>query len=213
VTPALADATHLGLVASFSRPGGNITGITPYVEGLPAKQFELAREVVTTAAKIGILGNMNDPKAPPQQVEIEEAGRGIGLTIVCPEVRIPGDLQAAIQTFAKERVDVVIVLQTALILSERRQIAEMLAANRLPAIYGYREHVDDGGLISYGVDLRWCWRRAAAYVQKILNGTAPGDLPVEFPARIEMIVNHGAAKALGLTIPERLLATADEVIE
>jgi ABC-type uncharacterized transport system substrate-binding protein len=213
VTPALADAIHLGLVATFARPGGNVTGITPYVDGLPAKQVELALKVVPRAMRLGILGNSNDPKGPPQRREMENASRALGLSVVAPDVTNADEFGHAIETLAREHVDVVVVLQTALTLSERKQIAQLLAEKRLPTIYGYREHVDDGGLISYGVDLRWCWRRAASFVQKILNGSAPGDLPVEFPTRLETVVNLKAAKAIGLTIPESLLLLADEVIE
>jgi putative ABC transport system substrate-binding protein len=183
VCGALADAVHLGLIASYARPAGNVTGIAPYVEGLPAKQMEFAREIVPGAGKVGLLGNMNDPKAPPRQRELEDAARSLEVKLVVPEVSNPEDLDSAMQRLARERVDVVIVLQTTMLLSERRQIAVLAAANGLPAIYGYREHVDEGGLISYGVDLRWCYRRAATYVRKILNGIAPGDLPVEFPTR------------------------------
>jgi putative ABC transport system substrate-binding protein len=112
-----------------------------------------------------------------------------------------------------ERVDVVIVLQTTMFVSERRHIASLMAAHGLPAIYGYREHVDAGGLISYGVDLSWCFRHTATFVHKILHGTAPGDLPVEFPTRLEMVVNLKAAKQLGVTISPTLLMLADEVIQ
>jgi putative ABC transport system substrate-binding protein len=213
VCGALADAVHLGLIASYARPGGNVTGIAPYVDGLPAKQMEFAREVVPGASKIGLLGNMNDPKVPPQRRELEDAARSLEFNVVAPDVRSPEDLDGAMQTLVRERVDVVIVLQTTMLLSERRQIAALAAATRLPAIYGYREHVDAGGLISYGVDLRWCYRRAATYVHKILNGTAPGDLPVEFPTRLVMVVNLKAAQALGLTIPPMVLFQADEVIK
>jgi putative ABC transport system substrate-binding protein len=213
VSPALADADHLGLIASYARPGGNVTGITPYVAGLPAKQMQLAREVVPGARKIGLLGNLNDPKAPPQWRELEAAGRALGLTATGPTVHDPGGITAAIEALAHDRVDVVIVLQTAMILSARQQIATLMTAHRLPAVYGYREHVDDGGLISYGVGLRWCFHRAATFVHKILQGTPPGDLPVEFPTQLEMVVNIKTAKALGLTIPPSLLARADQVIE
>ena len=213
VSPILADAVHLGLIASYAHPEGNVTGIMPYVAGLPGKQMELAREVVPGANKVGLLGNMNDPKAPPQQQELEDAGRALGMTVVVPEVRGPNDLGGAIQALASERVEVVIVLQTSMILSERRQIAPLLATHRLPAIYGYREHVDDGGLISYGVDLRWCLHRAATLVHKILTGTAPGDIPVEFPTKLVMVVNLKVAKTLGLTLPPTLLVRADEVLQ
>lgn len=213
VSPTLADAIHLGLVASFARPGGNVTGIAPYIEGLPAKQMQFAREVIPGASKLGLLGNMNDPKARPQRQELEDAARALEVKVIAPEVSSPEDLAGAVQALANERVDVVIAMQTSMLLSERRQIAELGAANRLPMIYGYREHVDAGGLISYGVNLRWCFHRAATFVHKILNGVAPGDLPVEFPTRLEMVINLKAAKALGLTIPPILLARAYDVIE
>src|SRR6266446_2189237 len=213
VTPALADAVHLGLIASEARPGGNVTGITPYVAGLPAKQMELAREVVPSAGRIGVLANLSDPKAPPQWQELEAAGRELGVNVVAEDVPTPNDLDGAFQALARQRVDVVIVLQTSMLLSERRKIAALAATTRLPAIYGYREHVDDGGLVSYGVDLRACFRRAAYYVHKILNGVAPGDLPIEFPTRLELVINLKTANALGLDVPPTLLARADEVIE
>jgi putative ABC transport system substrate-binding protein len=213
VSPALADAVHLGLVASVSRPGGNVTGITPYVEGLPAKQMELAREVVPRAARIGVLANVSDPKAPPQLQELEAAGRDLGVTVVVADAPTPDDVDGALQMLAYHRIDVMVVLQTSMLLSERQRIASLAATTRLPAVYGYREHVDDGGLISYGVDLRACFRRAAYYVHKILNGVAPGDLPIEFPTRLELVINLKTAKALGLDVPPTLLARADEVIE
>ncbi|MGB9273373.1 MAG: ABC transporter substrate-binding protein, partial [Pseudolabrys sp.] len=213
VSPALADAVHLGLVASVSRPGGNVTGITPYVEGLPAKQMELAREVVPDAARIGILANLSDPKAPPQLQELEAAGRELGVTVVVADARTPDDLDSAFRTLADHRIDVMVALQTSMLLSERQRIASLAATTRLPAVYGYREHVDDGGLISYGVDLRACFRRAAYYVHKILNGVAPGDLPIEFPTNLELVLNLKTAKALGLTVPPSLITRADEVIE
>jgi putative tryptophan/tyrosine transport system substrate-binding protein len=213
VTPALADAVHLGLIASEARPGGNVTGIAPYVAGLPAKQMELAREVVPGAAQIGVLANSSDPKAPPQLQELEAAGQELGVKVAVADVRAPDGLDSAFQVLAEQRVDVLIVLQTSMLLTERRKIADLAAATRLPTIYGYREHVDDGGLISYGVDLRGCFRRGAYYVQKILSGVAPGDLPVEFPTKLELVINLKTAKALGIDVPPTLLARADEVIE
>jgi putative tryptophan/tyrosine transport system substrate-binding protein len=213
VTPALADAVHLGLITSESRPGGNVTGIAPYVAGLPAKQMELAREVVPSAARIGVLANLSDPKAPPQWQELEAAGRELGVNVTAEDVSTPHDLDRAFQALARQRVDVLIVLQTSMLVSERRKIAVLAAATRLPAIYGYREHVDDGGLVSYGVDLRACFRRGAYYVHKILKGVPPRDLPVEFPTKLELVINLKTARALGLEVPPTLLARADEVIE
>ena len=213
VTPALADAVHLRLIASEARPGGNVTGITPYISGLPAKQMELAREVVPGARKIGVLNDINDPKAPPQWEELQAAGQELGVIVTAAEVRSPDDLVNAIQRLRDERPDAVIVLQTSMLLSERQKIAAIAAASRLPMIYGYREHVVDGGLISYGVDLRDCFRRSAVYVDKILKGAEPGDLPVEFPTKLELVINLKTVKALGLELPPTLLARADEVIE
>jgi putative ABC transport system substrate-binding protein len=213
VTPALADAVHLGLIASESRPGSNVTGIAPYVAGLPAKQMELAREVVPGAAKIGVLTNLDDPKAPPQWQELEAAGQELGVSVVASDVRTPDDLEAAFGVLARQGINVMIVLQTSMLLTERRRIAVLAAYAQIPAIYGYREHVDDGGLASYGVDLRECFRRGAYYVDKILKGASPSDLPVEFPTKLELVINLKAARALGLTIQPQLLARADEVIE
>jgi putative tryptophan/tyrosine transport system substrate-binding protein len=213
VTPALADAVHLGLVASEARPAGNVTGISPYVAGLPAKQIELAREVVPGASRIGVLANLNDAKAPPQWEELEAAGRKLGLNVVLADAHAPDDLDGALQALGRRRVEVMIVLQTSMLLSERRKIAALTATARLPAIYGYREHVDDGGLISYGVDLRACFRRGGYYVHRILTGVPPSDLPVEFPTKLELVINLKTAKALDLEMPALLLARADEVIE
>ena len=121
VTPALADAVHLGLVASESRPGGNVTGITPYVEGLPAKQMELAREVVPGAARIGVLANLSDPKAPPQLQELEAAGRKLGAKVIAADAHTPDDLDGAFRALADHHIDVMVVLQTSMLLSERRK--------------------------------------------------------------------------------------------
>ena len=183
-----------------------MTGITPYVEGLPAKQMELAREVVPRAARIGVLANVSDPKAPPQLQELEAAGRDLGVTVVVADAPTPDDVDGALQMLADHRIDVMVVLQTSMLLSERQRIASLATTTRLSAVYGYREHVDDGGLISYGVDLRACFRRAAYYVHKILNGVAPGDLPIEFPTRLELVINLKPANALGLDVPPTLLA-------
>jgi ABC-type uncharacterized transport system substrate-binding protein len=213
VSGALADADHLGLIASYPRPGGNVTGITPYIAGLPAKQIELVRELMPSAAKIGPLGNMNDSKAPPQRDELNAAAGALGLAVVIPELRGADGLAMAIQALASERVDAAIVLQTTMLLSLRMEIPPMMASNRVLAVYGYREHVNEGGLISYGVNLGWCWQHLATFVDKILKGASPADLPVEFPPRLQMVVNMKTANALGITIPSTLMVRADEVIE
>jgi putative ABC transport system substrate-binding protein len=157
VSAALADAEHLGLVASYARPGGNVTGITPYIAGLPAKQMELARELAPNVTKVALIGNMDDAKAAPQRTELEEAAGKVGAQVVIADVRSPEDLREAIRELAHKRPQIAIVLQTTMMLVGRKQLAAAMAANQIPAIYGYRDHVDEGGLISYGVDLRWCW--------------------------------------------------------
>ena len=213
VVPVLADPVGLGFVTSEARPSGNVTGIAPYVEGLPAKQLELAREVVPGATRIGLVDDVNDPKAQPQRREIEAAGKELEIKIVPAEVGNAIDIGSAYDALAAAAVEVVVVEQSNMLVVSRKQIAEAAAAKKLPTVYGYREHVEAGGLISYGINLNSCFHRAAYYVDKILKGAKPGDLPVEFPTKVELVINLKTAKALGLTIPPRLLTRADEVIE
>ena len=213
VVPVLADPVGFGFVTSEARPSGNVTGIAPYVEGLPAKQLELAREVVPGATRIGLVDDVNDPKAHPQRREIEAAGKELEIKIVPAEVRDASDIGSAYDALAAAAVEVVVVEQSNMLVVSRKQIAEAAAAKKLPTVYGYREHVEAGGLISYGINLNSCFHRAAYYVDKILKGAKPGDLPVEFPTKVELVINLKTAKALGLTIPPRLLTRADEVIE
>jgi putative ABC transport system substrate-binding protein len=175
--------------------------------------MELAREIVAGASKIGLLTNLADPKAPPQAQELEAAGKALELTVVSTDANQPDDLDRALQVLAGERVDVVIVLQTSMLWSEAQRIARLALNKRLPTVYGYREHVLAGGLVSYGVDLRWCDHRAAYFVDKILRGSLPGDLPVEFPTKLWLSINRKTASALGTTVSPLLLSQADEVIE
>jgi putative ABC transport system substrate-binding protein len=213
VCGALADAVHLGLIASEARPGGNVTGIEPYTSGLPTKQIELAREIAPTAGRVGLLTNMDDPKGPPQVGDLKAACQAIGLSVVEADANAPNDIPGALAALANEKVDVVVVLQTNLLLVRCEQIGAIALEKRLPTVFGYREHVIHGGLVSYGVDLRWCYRRVGYFVDKILRGVRPGDLPVEFPTGFWLAANLKTAKALGVTVPAGLLARADEVIE
>jgi putative ABC transport system substrate-binding protein len=145
--------------------------------------------------------------------ELKGGGQQLGINVVAAEADTPDDVDGAVRMLASQRVGVMIVLQTSMLLSERRKIATLVAMAQIPTVYGYREHVDAGGLISYGVDLRACFRRGAYFVDKILHGTAPGNLPVEFPTKLELVINLKAARALDLTVSPSLLARADEVIE
>ena len=213
VVAALGNPVALGLVETEARPGGNLTGIMPYVKGLPAKQLELAREIVPGALQIGIVNNSIDVKARGQWDEIQAVAPKLDIKITSADVGKPEDIEPAFKKFQAEHVEVVVVLQSNLLVLERVRIATAAAATRLPTVYGYREHVEADGLISYGVNLDSSFHRAAAYVYKILRGTPAADLPVEFPTKLELVINLKTAKALGLDVPPTLLARADEVIE
>jgi putative ABC transport system substrate-binding protein len=214
VVAALGNPVALGLAASDSRqPTGNLTGIMPYVQGLPAKQLEFAREIVPGARKIGIVNDTSDIKATPQWDEINAAASKFEITILGADARRPEDIDPTFKKFKAEDVDVVIVLQANSLILDRTQIAIAAAATRLPTVFGYREHAESGGLISYGVNLEYCFRRAAFYVHNILKGTSVADLPIEFPTKLELVINARTAKTLGLDVPPTLLALADEVIE
>jgi len=213
VGAVLDDPVGLGLIKSDARPGGNVTGLLMSVPGLPAKQLELARDLIPSAAKIGLLVNPSNIIDLIQRQEMETAGAALAVTLIPVETRTPEEIDPVFPALARERVDVVIVLRDPLFFTQRRTIAAAALAARLPTIYAWRESVDDGGLISYGVNISESFRRAADYVVKILKGAKPGDLPVEFPTKLELVINLPTAKALGLAIPPTLLARADEVIE
>jgi putative tryptophan/tyrosine transport system substrate-binding protein len=208
VCPLLVDPVRLGLIKSDARPGGNVTGLLLLVEGLPGKQLELVLDLIPGARKIGLAVNPDNLSNLSQRRELETAAAAKAIKIVSIEARTPEDVDAIFPTLASERVDAVIVLY-----SERGRIAESAMAVRLPAVYGFREHVDDGGLISYGINLPENSRRAADYAVKILKGAKPDDLPVEFPTKLELVINLKTARALGIDVAPTLIARADEVIE
>ena len=175
--------------------------------------MELAREIVPGASKIGLLTNLQDPKAPPQAQELTAAAKALEVEIATADANRPEEIDGALHALTRQRVDVVIVLQTSMLLTKRDQIVAWELANRLPMVFGYPHFTRAGGLVSYGVDLPWCFYRTAYFVDKILHGTAPGDVPVEFPSKMLLVINIKTAKALGLTVPSSLLVRADEVIE
>jgi len=213
VVPVLADPITLGFVSNDAHPGGNVTGIAPYVTGLPSKQLELAREIVPNAKRIGLLDDVYDPKGTPQRREIEATAKSLEIEIVPAELRTAAEIAQAYNALANAGVQVVVVEQSNMLIAGRKQIAEAAAAKKLPTVYGYREHVEAGGLVSYGINLDWCFHRSAHYVDKILKGTKPADLPVEFPTRLYLSLNLKTARALGFDFPLTLIARADEVIE
>jgi len=212
VCPLLANPIGFGLIASESRPGGNVTGLLFRTEGLAGKQVELVLQLMPGAAKIGFLVNVASGIIIDRQ-ELESACQTLGITSVPAEVRTPNDLEAAFRALANDGVQAVVVLVDGMFFNERNRIAALAAEKRLPAIYGFRDHVDAGGLVSYGVNLDENFHRFAGYVHKILKGARPGDLPVEFPTKLELIINNRAAKALGLIISPSVLVRANEVIE
>jgi putative ABC transport system substrate-binding protein len=212
VCPLLANPIGFGLIASESRPGGNVTGVLFRIDGLAGKQVELALQLIPRLAKLGFLVNVASGVIIDRQ-ELEKTCQMLGIESVPAEVRTPDDLDMAFHALASERVEAIIVLVDGMAFQERNRIAALVAAARLPAIYGFRDHVDAGGLGSYGVNLDENFHRSATYVHKILKGAQPGDLPVEFPTKLELIINNKTAKALGLIIPPSVLVRADEVIE
>ena len=212
VCPLLADPQRLGLVSSMSHPAGNVTGVMFRSEGLVGKQLEIALKLKPDARKISFMMNVAGSVVVDRS-ELEQAKNKFNIDIETVEVRAPDDLAPAFSKMAHGHADAVVVQVDALFFQERKQIAALAAEARLPVIYGFRDHVDAGGLISYGVNLAECFRLAAGHVRKILRGAKPGDLPVEFPTKLELIVNMRAARELGLTMPADLLAFANEIIE
>lgn len=214
VCPTFGDPVRAGLVASFARPGGNVTGISTFIEHLPGKQVEFALQVLPGASRVGVLLNLDAGETTEmQRQETQAAASTLGVKMVPAGVHVPNDLDAAFQAFTEAHAEFVVVTNDGMFFTQRKRIIDLGAASGLPAIYSGREFVTEGGLISYGINLRENFRRAAAFVDKILRGAKPADLPVEFPTKLELVVNLKTAKTLGVTIPPTLLVRADEVIE
>jgi putative tryptophan/tyrosine transport system substrate-binding protein len=213
VSPVLIDPVGFGLADSHAHPGGNVTGVLVTVEDLPSKQLALAVEMIPSARKIGLLVNPGNPTHAAQQRNVEVAATTLGIELVALQARVADDLHAAFENLARKGIMMVLVFADTMFLNERKRIALLAMAARLPTMFAFRQNVEDGGLMSYGIELHESWRRTAAFVGKILRGARPGDLPVEFPTKLELVINLTAAKVLGLTIPPMLLARADEVIE
>jgi putative tryptophan/tyrosine transport system substrate-binding protein len=212
VCPLLADPLRFGLIASEARPAGNVTGVLSRVDGLAGKQLEFGLKVLPDATRVGMLVNALSAIITDRQ-EVEQASQTLGIKLIPAEVSAPDDIDKAFQTLANGRVQAAIVLGDAMFFNERQRIAAAAAAARLPTIFAFRAHVDAGGLISYGINYPASFHRAASYVARILKGAKPGDLPVEFPTKLELVINLKAARALGLMVPPLMLTLADEVIE
>ena len=203
-----------GLVASLARPGGNVTGTTSMVPDLGVKQLELLRELLPGLKRIGVLANPTNPSVPTLLATLHEAARPLDLGVTVGEVVRNEDFDAALQKLRDARPDALLVMIEPLIGMNRARVIDFAAANRIPASYDVgREFVRNGGLISYGPVLSTHYAIVAEYVDKILKGAKPGDLPVHQPTELALVINLGTAKALGLTIPQRLLLRADEVVQ
>jgi putative tryptophan/tyrosine transport system substrate-binding protein len=207
-----ADPVGRGFVASLARPGGNVTGLSLQSTDIVGKRLELLREVLPDLRRLAVMGNAGFPGAMQEMGEVAAAAPKLGFEMLPTEIRRAEDVGPAFEAM-KERVDALYVCGDLLVFSNRIRINTLAAAARLPTLHATREFSEAGGLMSYGVNYVDMYRRAAGYVDKILRGAKPGDLPVEQPTKFELVVNLATAKALGLKIPESFLLRADEVIE
>ncbi|MGH7772914.1 MAG: ABC transporter substrate-binding protein [Candidatus Binatia bacterium] len=207
------DPVGNGFVASLARPGGNITGLSTLAPELSGKRLELLKEIVPKLSRVAVLGTSTAPSTAPSLKEMEPAAGAFGVQLQYLDVLDPKDIEAAFRAAGKGRADAVLVLVTSPVLfSQRTQLSDLAVKSRLPAIFPDGRYVEDGGLLAYGVNIADLDRRAATYVDKILKGRKPADLPVEQPMKFEFSINLKAAKQIGLTIPPNVLVRADRVI-
>ena len=207
------DPVGNGFVASLARPGGNITGLSTLAPEISGKQLEVLKEIVPRLSRVAVLGSSTTPGNAQSLKETELAAGAFGVKVQYLDVRDPKDIDTAFRATGKGRADAILVLTSPVFNPYRTEIADLAVKNRLPAIYSTPEFVEDGGLMTYGVSLTDLYRRAATYVDKILKGAKPADLPVEQPKKFEFIINLKAAKQIGLTIPPNVLVRADKVIK
>jgi putative tryptophan/tyrosine transport system substrate-binding protein len=214
VMAGTADPVGQGLVASLARPGGNITGLSLLMAELPGKGLELLKETVPQSARVAVLANPADPTSEARMNNLRMAAQALGLHLRVLEVRSADELDTAFAAMTREGADALIVLSDVALMNPLRgRIAALAAQSRLPAMYDWRMYVDAGSLMSYGPSLPDLYRRAATYVDKILKGAKPADLPVEQATKFELVLNLKTAQALGITLPPSLLVLADEVIQ
>jgi putative ABC transport system substrate-binding protein len=216
VFAAVSDPVAIGLVTSLARPGGNVTGTSNLSEGLVGKRLELLTQAVPGVSRVAVLwlpGALGERTEKDMLKEADVAARALGVRLQFVEARVPADLDRAFSDMTRARAGALTVLPSAMFLREHRRLVDLAAKHRLPGVYTVKEYVDAGGLMAYGPNLADVVRRAATYVDRILKGAKPGDLPVEQPTKFELLINLKTARALGLTIPPSLLARADQVIE
>lgn len=209
----LGDPVATGLVTSLARPGGNVTGLTFMTSGLAAKRLALLKEAAPKISQVLVVSYLIDPIAGPQVEEFKRAAHSLGVKLLIHDIRAANDLPGAFEAGAREGAEGVLTTAESIFFAERKQVAELAAEHKLPGLYPYRSMVDAGGLMAYDAFSYGFQARTATYVDKILKGSKPADLPVEQSTKFELIINMRTAKALGLDIPPTLLARADEVIE
>ena len=202
-----------GLVTSLARPGGNITGLSSNSLELAGKRLQLLKEILPAVSRVAVVWNAANPYPAVVLQQTKEAAPALGIEILSFEVRGPADIAGALESVMRQRPNALITVEDPLTINERDYIVEFTARNRLPAMYGVREFVVAGGLIAYGANLADLLRRSAGYVDKILRGAKPGDLPIQLPTTFELAINLKTAKALGLAIPQSILLRADELIQ
>jgi putative ABC transport system substrate-binding protein len=216
VFPAASDPVASGLVTSLARPGGNVTGLSVLSPELVGKCLELLKQAVPGVTRVAALwqpGGLGERTEKDMLKRAEVAARALGVRLQVVEARGPDDFDRAFSDMTRARAGALTVLTSNMLIIERRRLVDLAAKTRLPAVYPWREGVDAGGLMSYGPNLADMFRRAATYVDKILKGAKPADLPVEQPTKFELVINLKTAKALGLTIPQSVLGRADELIQ
>ena len=209
----LGDPVATGLVASLARPGGNITGLTFMASGLSAKRLELLKEAVPRISRVLVLSYLTDPIAPPQVQELEQAARTLGVTLLVEDIRTADDIPAAFDAGVRGHAEGLLTTSESILIVQRKRVVELAAQHRLPAVYPFRAMVEAGGLMAYDSFTPDLVGRAATYVDRILKGAKPADLPIEQPTKIELLVNLKTAKLLGLTMPQPLLLRADQIVE
>lgn len=202
-----------GIVSSLARPGANVTGVTAIGQALNTKRLELIKEAVPGASRVAVLFRPVELYSAPLLKETQRVARTLALEVRLLEARDPENFEAAFATMRSERLAALMVQTNALFITHRKRIVELAARSGIPAVYGEREFVDAGGLMFYGAGLRDMYSDAAVYADKILKGARPGDLPIEQPTKLELIINLKAAKALGISIPPSILARADRIVE
>jgi putative tryptophan/tyrosine transport system substrate-binding protein len=213
VFAAVADAVGAGLIASLARPGGNITGLTSTGAELGGKRLELLKQVISKTSRVAVLYNPADQSNVLVLKQLQESAPNLGLTLQPLAIREPGDFEGAFSAMARERTHAMVGAAGVLTSEHKEVLVGLAAKRRLPTMWAHRQFVDAGGLISYAVNFYDQIRQTAVYVDKILKGAKPGDLPVEQPTRYELVINLKTAKALGLTIPQSVLLQADQVLE